>query len=217
MLFYFKKLKDAPGNREAATPLLMSSHHKCPNAPKACLSSANPSWSPAIQSAQEAAVPFMALELDSSYPYRACNGRLLRREDIVSPELLAAVKQRQYLFREIKEIWWNCVEDEQEPFAVAGDSFLVRRDQVCHDILVKNPTEEQRATLRQKRLFGKNQMGYYRSVFITVEYGTTYDGNQRWTRRNVTYLQDGVSPYPFQKDCRPEHHKDGYVAPTFSS
>ena len=195
----------------------MSFHQKCPQAPKACLSNANPSWSPAIQSEQEAAVPFMALELDSSYPYHACNGRLLKREDVVAPEVLAAMNQQHYLFREIKESWWSVVEHEQEPFAVAGESFLVRRDERDCDILVKNPTEEQRATLKQKKLFGKNQMGYYRSVPITVEYGTTYDGNQRWTRRNVAYLQGGVSPYPFQKDCRPEHHKDGYIAATFSS
>jgi hypothetical protein len=162
-------------------------------------------------------VPFMALELDASYPCHLHNGRFLKREDIVTPELLAEMKTRGYLFREIKESWWSAVEDEQEPFAVPGDSFMVRRDQTSHDILVKNPTEEQRATLRQKRLFGKEQMGYYRTVPVTVEYGSTYDGNKRWTRRAVAYLRGTESPYPFQKDSRPEHHKDGYVAPTFSS
>jgi hypothetical protein len=141
----------------------------------------------------------------------------LKREDVVAPELLAAMNQHHYMFREIKESWHSYVEQEQEPFAVAGESFLVRRDERDCDILVKNPTEEQRATLKQKKLFGKNQMGYYRSVPIIVEYGSTYDGNQRWTRRNVAYLQGGVSPYLFQKDCRPEHHKDGYIATTFSS
>jgi hypothetical protein len=195
----------------------MSFQQKCPQAPKACLSHTNPSWSPAIQSEQGAAVPFMALDLDSSYPYHVCYGRLLKREDIIAPELLAAIKQDNYLFREIKESWWSMVEDEQEPFAVPGDSFLVRRDKACHDILVKNPTEEERSTLKHKKLFMKNEMGYFRSVLITMEYGSTYDGNQRWTRRAVAYLQDDVSPYPFQKDCRPEHHKNGFIATTFSS
>ena len=159
----------------------------------------------------------MALELDSSYPYHRYHGRFLKREDVVAPEVLAEIKGRGYLFREIKEWWWSAVEDEQEPFAVPGDSFLVRRDQTSHDIHVKNPTEEQRVTLRQKRIFGKNEMGYFRSVPVTVEYGSTYDGNRRWTRHAVAYLEGSVSPYPFQKDCRPEHHKDGYIAPTFSS
>jgi hypothetical protein len=45
-----------------------------------------------------------------------------------------------------------------------------------------------------------------------MEYGSTYDGNQRWTRRAVAYLQDDVSPYPFQKDCRPDHHKNSFLA-----
>jgi hypothetical protein len=75
-------------------------------------------------------------------------------------------------------------------------------------MLVKHPTEEELPTLIYKKLFMKSEMGYFRTIRITVEYGTTYDGNQRWTRQTVAYLKNGTSPYPFQKDCRPEHHKE---------
>ena len=168
----------------------------------------NPSWSPALQSEPSLKVPFMSLGSDSSRPYHLYNGRFVKYEEIVSPELLVAIEQHHYLIRQIRESWWSAVEYAEEPFACEKDSFLCRRDQVEHELLVKNPTEEELPTLIYKTLFMKSEMGYFRTIRIIVEYGTTYDGNQRWTRQTVAYLKNGTSPYPFQKDCRPEHHKD---------
>lgn len=184
------------------------SFQKCPHPPKACLSNMNPSWSPALQSEPSSTVPFMSLGSDSSHPYHLYNGRFVKYEEIVAPNLLVAIKQHNYLIRQIRESWWSAVENAEEPFACEKDSFLCRRDQVEHELLVKNPTEEELPTLIYKTLFMKSEMGYFRTIRITVEYGTTYDGNQRWTRQTVAYLKNGTSPYPFQKDCRPEHHKD---------
>jgi hypothetical protein len=184
------------------------SFQKCPHPPKACLSNMNPSWSPALQSEPSLKVPFMSLESDSSPVYYLTNGHHVRYEEIVAPELLAAIEQHDYLIRQIRESWWSAVENEEEPFANLQDTFLCRRDYVDYELLVKNPTEEERDTLIYKQRFMKNEMGYFRTIWIIVEYGTTYDGNQRWTRRTVAYLKGSTSPYPFQKDCRPEHHKD---------
>ena len=189
----------------------------CPPAPKAIMSNENPSWSPALYAQPDTAMPSMALESDPFYPYYLCHGRLVKNEEIVAPELLAAINQHYYLIRQIKSTWHITVEHEEEPFATPNNTFLCRRDQIEHDILVKNPTKEERSTLKQKKLFMKQEMGYFRTVFITVEYGSTYEGNQRWTRHTVAYLKDGVSPYPFQKDCRPEHHKSNAIPLAFSS
>lgn len=184
------------------------SSHICPPPPKASLSNSNPSWSPALLSEQSPTVPFLSLGSDCSRPYYLCNGRPVKYEEIVAPELLAAIEQHHYLIRQIRESWWSAVEHAEEPFAREKDTFLCRRDQVDHEMLVKNPTEEERDTLIYKKIFMKNEMGYFRIIKITVEYGSTYDGNQHWTRHTVAYVQDGVSPYPFRYDCRPEHHKN---------
>jgi hypothetical protein len=179
------------------------------------MSNPNPSWSPALHpEADDGAVSHLSLDATETNPYYLDHsGRFVRTEEIVSPDLLAAIRQKHYLVRQIKQTWWMTVEHEQAPFASPQDTFLIRRDDVMHDMHVRNPTEEERATLKQKKLFNKQEMGYFRSIWITVEYGSTYDGydgNQRWTRHTVAFLKDGVSPYPFTKDCRPEHHKQEF-------
>jgi hypothetical protein len=189
----------------------------CPPAPKANMSNQNPSWSPALHAQPDTAMPSMALESDPSYPYYLCHGRYVKNEEIIAPEVLIAIGQPYYLIRQIKPTWHISVEHEEEPFAKPNDTFLCRRDQVEYDILVKNPTEEEIPTLKHKKLFMKQEMGYFRTILITVEYGCTYEGNQRWTRHTIAYLKDGLSPYPFQKDCRPEHHKESSILSTFSS
>jgi hypothetical protein len=189
----------------------------CPPAPKAIMSNENPSWSPALHAQPDTAMPSMALQSDPSYPYYLCHGRLVKNEEIIAPELLTAINQHYFLNRQIKSTWHVSVEQQEEPFAMPQDTFLCRRDTIEYDILVKNPTEEEIPTLKHKKLFMKQEMGYFRTVWITVEYGSTYDGNRRWTRHTVAFLQDGISPYPFQKDCRPEHHKAIFPSATFSS
>jgi len=159
----------------------------------------------------------MSLQSDPSYPYYLCNGRYVKSEEIIAPELLRALNKNYYLIRQIKPTWHISVEQEEEPFAAPHDTFLCRRDHVEHEILVTNPTEEERPTLKHKKLFMKHEMAYFRTIWITVEYGSTYEGNHHWTRHTVAFLKDGVSPYPFHKDCRPEHHKEGFVPPIFSS
>ena len=154
----------------------------------------------------------MSLEPSDANPYYLDhNARFIRTEEIVAPELLAAIQQRHYLVRQIRSSWWSSVEQEVEPLANPNDTFLVRRDHVEFEQHVRNPTEEERATLKHKKLFMKEEMGYFRSIWITIEYGSTYDGNHHWTRHTVAFLKDGVSPYPFTKDCRPEHHKQNLM------
>lgn len=201
---------------EPLPPSFMSLQ-KClhaPKAPKACLSNTNPSWSPAVEPEQAADVPSMTLESNSYHPYYLCCGQLIKHDEIISPQLLAAIQSNYYLIRQIKDSWWRMVEIEEEPFARPHDTFLCRQDHIEHEIYVKDPTEEELPTLTQKLRFIKNdlgvfqhKMGYFRSIWVTLEYGSTYDGNQRWTRHAIAYLKGDVSPYPFQKDCRPEHHK----------
>ena len=191
---------------------------QCPPPPKASVSNMDASWSPALRLQQQmAAIPIMALDLDQSYPYYSCSGRLVRHEECIAPELLAAIKQNHYMVRQIKASWWMMVEHEEAPHAQPHDSFLVRRDNVDYEILVRNPTEEELPTLKYKKRFMKNEMAYFRTIDIVVEYGSLYEGNNHWARYTVAYLKNGLSPYPFQKDCRPEHHKIGSSVPLFSS
>jgi len=177
----------------------------------------NPSWSPVVPSQEDSAVPSMSLDPDSTYPYYYSDGRFVKHDEIIAPDLLSAIKQNHYMIRQIKQSWWMAVESEEESFAQPQDTFLCRRDHIAHDILVKNPTEEERPTLTYKKLFMKNEMAYFRTIWITIEYGSIYEGNQHWIRQTVAYLKDGVSPCPFQKDCRPEHHKHAISPFPFSS
>ena len=210
------------------------SFQTCPPPPKASMSNMNPSWSPAVRLQQDTSninpswspviqagegnsVSELTLNASQhSSPYYPCSsGRFVKDKEIIAPEVLAAIQKNHYLVRQIKGTWWMTVEHQEEPFANPQDSFLVRRDLVDYDILVMNPTEEEKASLTYKKLFMKNEMGYFRTIWIIVEYGTTYEGNRHWTRHTVAYLKDGVSPYPFQKDCRPEHHTWWDVVPAF--
>ena len=183
------------------------SYQKCPPAPKASTSNMNPSWSPVVLAKEGSSVcEFDLNSMHEHYPYYPCNGRLVKSEEIIAPEVYLAIQKNHYLTRQIKQSWWITVESEEEPFASPQDSFLCRRDHTEYEILVSNPTEEEKSSLTYKKIFMKNEMGYFRSIWLTIDYGTTYEGNNHWTRHTVVYLKDHLSPYPFSKDSRPEHH-----------
>jgi hypothetical protein len=175
----------------------------CPPPPTAVSSTMNPSWSPALQPEQNnETIPDMLLQSYISY-----RGRLFREEEVISPQLLLTIQRPIYLIRTPSATWWARVEDEEQRTAQPGDNFLCRRDDVIYDVMVTDPTEEERPTLEYKKRFLSQTMAYYRHVNITVDYGSTYEGNGRWIRYKVAYLRDEESPYPFKKDCRDDMHK----------
>lgn len=200
-------MKEVRTSIEIAAPSM--SFQKCQPVPKAALSNMNPSWSPVVsfQEVLPPALPAMALDPNSTYPYYVSGGRFIKHEEIIAPELLAAIDRTHYLVRQVRQQWWMRVEEEEEPFAQPGTTFLCRQDHSEYEIIVDNPTEEERQTLKYKKVCMRDEMAYFRSIWITIEYGCTYEGNRHWTRYTVAYLKDGTSPYPFEKDCRPEHHR----------
>jgi hypothetical protein len=179
------------------------SSFKCPPPPTAVSSKENPSWSPALLPQQN-----MADMSDISLvPYIPYMGRMYREEEVISPQLLLAIQRPIYMIRTPSSVWWTRVEDQESYTAQPGDNFLCRRDEVEHECIVHDPTEEERSTLEYKQRFLSKEMAYYRKVNITVDYGSTYEGNSHWVRYKVAYLSNEESPYPFKMDCRDWMHK----------
>lgn len=181
----------------------MSSNKRTPPPPMATHGNQNPSWSPALQPIQEQD-EISSLQLQ---PHMTCKGRIISQKEIISPQLLIAINRRSYMIRIPSEIWWVRVEDREEQYATSGDSFLCRRDEIEQEFQVNNPTEDEIPKLQYKKRIFSNQMAYFRTVPITLEYGSSYDGNGRWTRYIIAYLTGEESPYSFKKDCRDDIFK----------
>lgn len=176
----------------------LMSARRTPPPPMAADLSSNLSWSPTLNPIQEQnEIPSLKLEYSIVY-----KGRFIRQKEIVSPQLLLTIKRAHYIIRCPSATWWIRVEDDEERNTVAGNSFLCRRDEIEYDALVIHPTEDEIPTLKQKKRFLSKEMGYYRTIPIICDYGSSYDGNGRWTRYSIAYLPGEEPPYSFKKDCR---------------
>jgi len=94
---------------------------------------------------------------------------------------------------------WSAIETKQCDVK-PGDSFLCFRkeEEVLKEILSPSPYEQ--ITLMKLYDPTVEDYQYYRSIRVTVEYGSTWI-SQGWTRQIVAFLSNSISPYPFMKDC----------------
>lgn len=188
--------------------VLSMSLFKCPPVPKASTGVENPSWEPALalMQAMQGMPPPPSLPPVQEYMGQYREPHIKHRE-IISPNLLTTIQRSHLLLREIGGYWWMGVESAQEATAKLGDTFLCRREHFDYTMIVENPTEDEKQTLTYEEHAVTKKMVYCRSHWYTIEYGSTYEGDGRWTRYTVAYLKGDESPYPFKHDCRPEHHK----------
>jgi len=110
--------------------------------------------------------------------------------------------------RQPSETWWSRIEEQEEPTAQIGDTFLVRRDINEHEVSLGDGTER---VLRPGAKIWNNHPfveGTYKVIRVVTEYGSTrIDDEMKWCRYTVSYVEGEETPYPFKYDRYAEHEE----------